>query len=127
MKTETWIPSVQYILELFNTTIDSPNLINRQGLTGTIDKVRFGHPFQKSPTIWQRVTIIFREIVENHYFMDGNKRIGSLIAFIFLEKNELGFEPPIGEIFSMTMAVAQSQKTEKEIMLWFRKNSTPIG
>jgi death-on-curing family protein len=118
-----WFPSVEYIIELFRDQIENPVIINRTGLIGTLDKVRFGLPFNENVTIWERVTILYQEIVENHYFMDGNKRIGILIAFIFLNKNGYNFQPPLGEIFNFTMAVAQNQKDTKAIRNWFKKNS----
>ncbi len=119
----TWIPTIEYILALFEDQIAKPRLMNRSGLAGTLDKVRWGIPFQGTPTIWDRVTILFTEIVQNHYFFDGNKRIGTLIAYIFLAKNGLDFSPPKGEIFSITMAVAQGQKNFNEIHEWFEKNT----
>ena len=119
----TWIPSVQYIITLFENQIEQPQLINQDGLISTLDKVRWGIPFHDVPTIWDQVTILFKEIVENHYFMDGNKRIGILLAYIFLNKNGYDFIPPKDEIFSFTMAVAQILKSFDEIKTWFFRNS----
>jgi death-on-curing family protein len=119
----TWIPSVQYIIALFENQIEQPQLINQDGLISTLDKVRWGIPFHDVPTIWDQVTILFKEIVENHYFMDGNKRIGILLAYIFLNKNGYDFIPPKDEIFSFTMAVAQILKSFDEIKTWFFRNS----
>jgi len=121
-----WYPSPEYILELFRDQIENPVLLNRPGLIGTLDKVRFGLPFNENLPIWDRCAILFQEMVENHYFMDGNKRISILLAFIFLYKNGYKFDPPIGEIFEFTMAVAQNQKNTKEIITWFKTYSVSI-
>ncbi|TXT58042.1 MAG: Death-on-curing family protein [Promethearchaeota archaeon] len=118
-----WIPSIEYIEVLFKDQIKNAHLINRQGLISTLDKVEWGIPFQGSPNIWDRVTILYKEIVENHYFSDGNKRIGSLIAYVFLVKNKFSFNPPKGTIFTMTMKLAQNQLSFEEIKKWFKKNS----
>ena len=82
-----WIPSVEYIETLYEDQIEVGDIINRQGLISTLDKTKWGIPFQDVPTIWEKVTILYKEIIENHYFSDGNKRIGSLLAYIFLSKN----------------------------------------
>jgi len=118
-----WIPTIEYILALFTDQIKNAHLINRDGLISTLDKVKWGIPTQGIPNIWDQVTILFKEIVEFHYFSDGNKRIGILLSYLFLEKNEQEFAPPMGEIFSMTMAVAQGLKSFEEIKEWFTKHS----
>lgn len=118
-----WIPSVEYIETLYEDQIEVGDLINRQGLISTLDKVKWGIPFQDVPTIWEKVTILYKEIIENHYFSDGNKRIGSLLAYIFLSKNGYEFSPPIGEIYKITMDVAQGLKNFLEIREWFKMHS----
>jgi death-on-curing family protein len=123
----TCFPTLDYILEVFKDQIDIPRLINRGGLISTLDKLIWGIPSQGVPTIWERAAILFKEIVENHYFFDGNKRIGILIAFIFLSKNGFDFYPPKGEIYSVTMEVAQGMKEFNQISDWFRKNSMRIN
>ncbi|MHA1291434.1 MAG: type II toxin-antitoxin system death-on-curing family toxin [Promethearchaeota archaeon] len=121
-----WIPSVEYIIVLFKDQVKAGRLMNRQGLISTLDKVIWGIPFQEIPTIWDQVAILYEEIINGHYFSDGNKRIGSLIAYIFLAKNGFEFSPPQGEILSFTLDVAQNLKTFDEIKLWFQSNSRKI-
>jgi len=118
-----WIPSIEYIISLFEDYIKEAILMNRDGLIATLDKVKWGIPTQGIPTIWDQVTVIFKEIVENHYFSDCNKRIGILIAYLFLVKNGYDFSPPETEIFSVTMDIAQGLKTFDEIKEWFIQNS----
>ena len=98
-------------------------IFNISGLQGTLDKVLHGIPYHPNPTIWDRVTILYREIIENHYFVDGNKRIGSLLSSIFLFMNGYDFYPPEGEIFSVTMDVAQKKLDYNDIRGWFERNS----
>ena len=121
-----WIPSVEYVITLFEDQIKTGKLMNLQGITSTLDKVKWGIPFQKTPTIWDQVTILYQEFVENHYFSDGNKRIGSLLSYIFLYRNYYEFSPPQGEILKFTLDVAQGLKSFKEIKNWFQLNSKII-
>jgi len=118
-----WIPSVEYIEVLIEDQIKAGHIMNRQGLISTLDKVKWGIPFQGTPTIWEKVTILYKEIIEYHYFSDGNKRIGSLLASIFLSKNGYEFSPPKGDIFRITMEVAQGGIKFNEIKEWFKINS----
>lgn len=118
-----WFPSVEYIFTLFNDQIGTGTLMNRNGLISTLDKVKWGIPFHDAPSIWEQTAILYKEIVENHYFSDGNKRIGILIAYVFLSKNGYIFSPNIGEIYNITMDVAQGLKTFHELIEWFKKNS----
>ena len=122
-----WIPSIEYIEFLFRDQIKVGQLMNRQGLLSTIDKATWGIPFQDTPTIWDKATILYKEIIESHYFSDGNKRIGSLLAFIFLFKNGYEFSPPKGEIYKFTMDVAQGLRSFAEIKDWFKKYSRKEG
>ena len=121
-----WIPSVEYIETLFEGQIKAGHLMNRQGLISTLDKVKWGIPFQDAPTIWDKVTILYKEIIENHYFSDGNKRIGALLAYIFLFKNGYEFSPIKGEIYSITMNVAQGLIEFEKLKEWFNKNSRKV-
>jgi death-on-curing family protein len=121
-----WFPSIEYIIKLSDHQIKSGKLMNRQGLLSTLDKVKWGVPFQDTPTIWDQVTILYKEIIDGHFFSDGNKRISSLLSFIFLYKNEYEFSPPRGEILSFTLEVAQGLKSFDEIKNWFHSNSKRI-
>lgn len=121
-----WIPTIEYVESLFEDQIKIGELLNRQGLLSTLDKVKWGIPFQEIPTIWDQVTILYKEIIEFHYFSDGNKRISSLLAFIFLYKNSYEFSPPQGEILQTTLEVAQGLKTFDQIKTWFQSNSIKV-
>lgn len=121
-----WIPTMEYVESLYEDQIKAGKLMNRQGLMSTLDKVKWGIPFQNVPTIWDQATILYKEIVENHYFSDGNKRLGSLLSYIFLFKNSYEFSSPHGEILSITLEVAQGLKSFKEIKEWFQTNSRKI-
>lgn len=119
-----WIPTVAYVVALYNDQINAAGkLMNRQGLRSTLDKVKWGIPFQEIPSIWDQVTILYEGLINGHYFQDGNKRIGSLMAYLFLSKNGYQFSPPQGEILRVTLEVAQGLKTFEEIKNWFQSNS----
>ena len=121
-----WIPTVEYVEELFKDQIKAGQLMNRQGLVTTLDNVRWGIPFKDAPTIWDQVVILYKEIIENHYFTDGNKRIASLLAYVFLYRNGYEFSPPEGEVFRVTIDAAQGLKSFEVIKEWFKKYSERV-
>ncbi|KKN30197.1 hypothetical protein LCGC14_0836460 [marine sediment metagenome] len=121
-----WISTVEYVEELFKDQIKAGQLMNRQGLVATLDNVRWGIPFKDAPTIWDQVVILYKEIIENHYFTGGNKRIASLLAYVFLYRNGYEFSPPEGEVFRVTLDAAQGLKSFEVIKEWFKKYSERI-
>ncbi len=121
-----WIPTVEYVEELFKDQIKVGQLMNRQGLMSTLDKVRWGIHFKEAPSIWDQVTILYKEIIESHYFSDGNKRIASLLAYIFLYKNGYEFSPLEGELYRVTLDVAQGLKSFEVIKDWFKTHSIKV-
>lgn len=122
-----WLPKVSYILELFEDRLkEKPFLMNLQGLKSPLDKAEWGIPFQPKPTIWDRVSILYRDIVVEHFFADGNKRIGFIISVIFLNKNGYFFETSNDEVYQMTIEVSQGLKSFEEIKEWFKKNSVRL-
>lgn len=63
-------------------------------------------------------------IVQNHPFVDGNKRAGAVAALLFLDLNGIEIEPPTGAIYDITMAVANGEADKPEIAEFFRVHST---
>jgi len=52
-------------------------------------------------------------IVKNHPFVDGNKRAGALSALVFLESNGIPIKARPGELYELTIAVAEGSLTDK--------------
>ena len=61
-------------------------------------------------------------IVQNHPFIDGNKRTGAA-ALAFLDFNGIEIDAPPGAIYDITIAVATGKAGKSEIVEFFRKNS----
>jgi death-on-curing protein len=63
-------------------------------------------------------------IVNNHPFVDGNKRTGTVAALVFLDWNDIDFNCREGELADLTLAVATGIRTKKEIAAFFRERSS---
>ena len=60
-------------------------------------------------------------IVQNHPFVDGNKRTGAVAALLFLELNDIVIDAPAGSIYEKTIAVANGRADKQEISLFFAR------
>ena len=62
-------------------------------------------------------------IVQNHPFVDGNKRTGAVAALAFLALNGTEIDAPKGSIYDLTMSVATGRIGKREITEFFRKHA----
>lgn len=60
-------------------------------------------------------------IVQNHPFVDGNKRTGANAAIVFLELNGCPLEFPLDETEALVVAVASGKATKDDVARFFRK------
>jgi len=60
-------------------------------------------------------------LVQNHAFVDGNKRVGAASAIVFLTLNGVELEADEEGLVEITLAVAQGQADKQQIAVFFRK------
>ncbi len=60
-------------------------------------------------------------IVQNHPFIDGNKRTGAATAIIFLAMNDIEIDADEDGLVALTLAVAQGELGKQQIAEFFRK------
>lgn len=59
--------------------------------------------------IYEMAAAYLFHLVQNHPFVDGNKRVGAVSALVFLILNDYDFEAPEDEFAEMVMSVARGQ------------------
>jgi death-on-curing protein len=59
-------------------------------------------------------------IIRNHPFLDGNKRIGFMAAYIFLGVNGCELQAPEEEVVLQTLALAAREIGEREYARWLK-------
>ncbi|MCC7415009.1 MAG: type II toxin-antitoxin system death-on-curing family toxin [Epsilonproteobacteria bacterium] len=57
----------------------------------------------------------FYHIIQNHPFIDGNKRIGALAMMTFLKMNGYPILIPHAKLYELAISIASSKLHEKEI------------
>ena len=78
------------------------------------------------PSVFELAASYAVGLVKNHSFLDGNKRIGFMAAYIFLGANGFSFEATEEEAVLETLALAASHSTEVDYAAWLERNSVPI-
>jgi len=72
-------------------------------------------------TVFDMAAAYMFHIIQNHPFVDGNKRTGSLTAIAFMKAN--GFECS-ADIEQVAIDVATGSKSKGQIAEWFKANSS---
>ena len=76
-----------------------------------------------SPTLFDLAASYAFGLVRNHPFIDGNKRIGFMVAYTFLTRNGLLFTASEADAAAAVLSVAAGEMKEGEFSLWLEKNS----
>ncbi len=75
------------------------------------------------PTIFLKAALYARNIIQNHPFLDGNKRTGMTAAAIFLGKNGYTFLARKGEIEKFALKIAKAKLELEKIAAWLKHHS----
>jgi death-on-curing protein len=65
-------------------------------------------------------------LAKNHGFVDGNKRVAFMAAYVFLGLNGYDLDATEPEVVATMTAVAASAATEAALAKWFRARIQPI-
>lgn len=63
-------------------------------------------------------------LVENHPFVDGNKRVGAASAIVFLEMNDIEVDAPEDDFAAFVLEVAQGLTDKSAIAKFFQEHSS---
>jgi death-on-curing protein len=80
----------------------------------------FGSEFLHKDLFEMAAAYLFH-IVQNHPFIDGNKRTGTAAAIIFLDMNGVEIEADEEGLVALTLRVACGQAGKNEIAEFFRR------
>ena len=74
------------------------------------------------PTVEEKGARLGFSLIANHAFVDGNKRIGMLIMFTFLEVNGVKLRPTNEEFYRVGIAVASGKMNYEDLLGWVLKS-----
>ncbi len=82
----------------------------------------FGGRYLHSDLFEMAAAYLFH-IVQNHPFVDGNKRTGAVAALVFLSLNDIEIDADEEEFESMVLSVAQGRADKAAVAEFFRKHA----
>ena len=74
------------------------------------------------PTIEEKGARLGFALISNHAFVDGNKRIGMLVMFTFLEVNGVRLRPTCAEFARVGLSVAAGEMRYEKLLAWILEN-----
>lgn len=82
----------------------------------------FGDPYLHAD-LFEMAAAYLYHIVQNHPFIDGNERAGTMAAFVFLRLNGFTLDADESAFESLVLKAAQGQIDKTAIAEFFRKHS----
>ena len=70
--------------------------------------------------VFEMAAAYLYHIVQNHPFLDGNKRTGAAAAIVFLAMNDIQIEADEDGLVDLTLSVARGESGKPEITRFFR-------
>jgi death on curing protein len=78
------------------------------------------------PSLHEMAAACLFHLVQNHPFIDGNKRIGLAAAIVFLGLNDVWLESSPEELLEMVLKVARGEIGKPEIAVFLRERCVPF-
>jgi len=112
-------------------TLHEQSLAEFGGLSGIRDEGLLDSALSKpenlcaygKPTVFDLAASYGFGLVKNHPFIDGNKRVGFIVAVVFLELNGYRVRATEAEAAVQTLALAAGELSEAEYAAWLKVNS----
>ena len=76
------------------------------------------------PTVLEKGARLGFELIHNHAFIDGNKRIGTHAMLVFLALNGFSFSYTQKELTEIILSVASGKKNYKDLLLWLQSHGS---
>ncbi len=79
------------------------------------------------PTLIDKAAALGFSLINNHPFIDGNKRIGHAVMVIFLRLNGLDVEAPMDEQERLILSVAAGETDRDGFNAWLREHVVSLS
>ncbi len=78
------------------------------------------------PSIHEMAAAYLFHLVQNHPFIDGNKRIGLAAAIAFLGQNDLWLETGDAQLTEFVLRIARGELQKADVAVFLREHSEPF-
>lgn len=75
------------------------------------------------PDIYSMAAAYLYHLIQNHPFIDGNKRVGTVSSLVFLEFNDYELDVDEDTLENTIMETASGNISKEELTNFFRKNA----
>ncbi len=79
------------------------------------------------PTLAAKAGALAFSLIQNHPFLDGNKRIGHAAIEAMLGRNGFELAAPVDKAERIILEVASSQRSREELIEWIEAHIVPSG
>ncbi len=76
--------------------------------------------------LWEMAAAYLFHLVQNHPFIDGNKRVGAVAADVFLALNHLCLVASQDDYAELVLSVASGKTSKSAIAEFVRANTKPV-
>ena len=119
--------SVEQVKQLHNDLIAETGGLGDVRDEGLLDSA-LSLPFQtfdgqaRYPSVQQKAARLCFSLINNHPFIDGNKRIGVHTMLVFLALNGVALAYTQAELFSFGLSIADGSLTCEQILYWIMEH-----
>ena len=75
------------------------------------------------PTVIEKAAALIESIINNHPFIDGNKRIGYVLLRLFLIENDFDLEANQNEKYDFVINIASQKIDFDQVCIWIINHS----
>lgn len=117
--------SVEDVLLIYQDTIGSEGGLSGLRDAGLLESAvllpqqRFGGRFLHVDLAAMAAAYLYH-LTRNHPFLDGNKRVGVMAAYVFLDANHVRLTANEDELEQVVMDVAAGRISKDTLIRWFR-------
>jgi death-on-curing protein len=78
------------------------------------------------PTVYEKAAALGESLIENHPFVDGNKRTGALAMFTFLMEYGIEINTSNTDFYNFVIAISTGEIKFKAIVEWLKVNTKEV-
>lgn len=124
-------PDVEQIIALHSIIIEasggSDGLRDKGALESAVAQPQMGFGGQDLyPSLPEKAAALSFSLVQNHPFVDGNKRIGFVAMVVFLQANDHTLSGSVDEKEAIVLQLAASELSREAWTEWVRAHLQPL-
>ena len=119
--------TLEQVLKLHKRVIEQSGgamgVRNQEGLESALAQPRMNYADQELyPTLIEKVAALGFSLINNHPFVDGNKRIGHAALEVTLLMNGYEIQADVDSQESVILAVAASKMNRQDFLEWLQEH-----